>query len=112
MLNHRALKIIVMSTVFLLGIACLSFARTDHKEYRGAKLEDCRDCHGGSGVADNHGAFFMNEHKYLARKATSNPSASTATRAGASRPIFRRASRGEANTCRRRIGPISSPFIP
>lgn len=72
MLNHRALKIIVMSTVFLLGIACLSFARTDHKEYRGAKLEDCRDCHGGSGVADNHGAFFMNEHKYLARKATSN----------------------------------------
>ena len=72
MLNHRALKIIVMSTVFLLGIACLSFARTDHKEYRGAKLEDCRDCHGGSGVADNHGAFFMNEHKYLARKASNN----------------------------------------
>ena len=72
MLNNRALKIIVMSTVFLLGIACLSFARTDHKEYRGAKLEDCRDCHGGSGVADNHGAFFMNEHKYLARKASSN----------------------------------------
>lgn len=72
MLNHRALKIIVMSTVFLLGIACLSFARTDHREYRGAKPEDCRECHGGSGVADNHGAFFLNEHKLLARKASGN----------------------------------------
>ena len=72
MLNNRALKIIVMSTAFLLVIVCLSFARTDHKEYRGAKLEDCRDCHSGSGVMDNHGAFFMNEHKLLAQKASSN----------------------------------------
>jgi hypothetical protein len=72
MLNNRALKITLMSTAFLLVAVCLSFARTDHKEYRGAKLEDCRDCHSGSGVMDNHGAFFMNEHKQLAQKASSN----------------------------------------
>lgn len=72
MSNNRALKITLMSTALLLAAVCLSFARTDHKEYRGAKMEDCRDCHSGSGVADNHGAFFMNEHKLLARKASSN----------------------------------------
>lgn len=72
MLNNRALKIMLMSTAFLLVIVCLSFARTDHKEYRGAKLEECRECHSGSGVMDNHGAFFMNEHKQLAQKASSN----------------------------------------
>lgn len=72
MLNNRAIKITLLSTAFLLVAVCLSFARTDHKEYRGAKLEDCRDCHSGSGVMDNHGAFFMNEHKQLAIKASSN----------------------------------------
>lgn len=72
MLNNRALKIILMSTAFLLVIVCLSFARTSHKEYKDAKLEDCRDCHSGSGVPDNHGAFFMNEHRLLAQKASNN----------------------------------------
>jgi len=72
MLNNRAFKIILMSTAFLLMVVCLSFARTDHREYRGAKPDDCRDCHSGSGVMDNHGAFFMNEHKLLAQKASSN----------------------------------------
>ena len=71
MLN-RTLKITLMSTAFLLVIVCLSFARTDHKEYKGATPEDCRDCHSGSGVMDNHGAFFMNEHRLLAQKASSN----------------------------------------
>ena len=72
MLMNRAIKIILMSTAFLLVVVCLSFARTDHKEYRGAKMEDCRDCHSGSGVMDNHGAFFMTDHKELARKASNN----------------------------------------
>ena len=36
MLNNRALKITLMSTTLLLVAVCLSFARTDHKEYTGA----------------------------------------------------------------------------
>jgi hypothetical protein len=72
MLNYRALKILLMSTVFLIGVACLSFARTDHKAYKNATPEECRECHSGSGVAENHGAFFMNEHRVLAEKASTN----------------------------------------
>jgi hypothetical protein len=62
----------LLSTAFLLVIVCLSFARTDHREYQDAKRDDCRDCHSGSGVADNHGAFFMKDHRLLAQKASSN----------------------------------------
>ena len=72
MLINRALKIILMATAFLLVIVCLSFARTSHKEYRDATPEDCRECHSGSGVTENHGAFFMSEHRLLAEKASSN----------------------------------------
>jgi hypothetical protein len=72
MSNRRALPIILLSTAFLLVIVCLSFARTSHREYKDAKMEDCRECHGGSGVADNHGAFFVSEHRLLAQKASSN----------------------------------------
>lgn len=72
MLNNRALKITLMSTALFLGIVCLAFARTDHREYRDAKPEDCRECHSGSGVPANHGPFFLNEHKLLARKASIN----------------------------------------
>jgi hypothetical protein len=72
MLNNRKLKIVLMSTAFLLVAVCLSFARTDHKEYWDAKADDCRECHSGSGVIENHGAFFLSEHKELARKASSN----------------------------------------
>jgi hypothetical protein len=72
MRNYRTLKIGLMSTALLLVVVCLSFARTDHKEYRGAKPDDCRDCHVGSGVPENHGAFFMTGHMELARKASSN----------------------------------------
>jgi hypothetical protein len=72
MSNNRALKITLMSAALLLAVVCISFARTDHREYRDASLADCRDCHGGSGVADNHGAFFVSEHKVLAQKGPSN----------------------------------------
>ena len=72
MLNNRGLKITMMSSVFLLGIVCLSFARTSHKEYRDATPADCRECHSGSGVAENHGAYFINEHRVLAEKASNN----------------------------------------
>lgn len=72
MLNNRTLKIILLSTVFVFTLVCLSFARTDHRDYKDNKLEECRDCHSGSGVMSNHGAFFVKEHRLLAQKAGSN----------------------------------------
>jgi hypothetical protein len=72
MINKKAFKIMVMSTAFLLVVVCLSYARTDHREYKGATLEECRDCHSGAGVMSNHGAFFVKEHRLLAQKAGSN----------------------------------------
>lgn len=72
MLNNRTLKIILLSTVFVFTLVCLSFARTDHRDYKDNKPEECRDCHSGSGVMSNHGAFFVKEHRLLAQKAGSN----------------------------------------
>lgn len=69
---NRVWRIILLSAGFLLMVVCLSFARTSHREYRDAKPEECRECHGGSGVADNHGAFFKTEHRLLAQKASNN----------------------------------------
>jgi hypothetical protein len=72
MITNKAFKIIFLSTAFLLMLVCLSFARTDHREYKGVTLNECRDCHSGSGVMSNHGAFFVKEHRLLAEKASNN----------------------------------------
>ena len=72
MINHRTFKIILLTAAFLLVLVCLSFARTDHREYKSTKLEECQDCHSGSGVMSNHGAFWMKEHRLLAQKAGNN----------------------------------------
>ncbi len=72
MLNTRTFKIILLSAAFLLMIVGLSFARTDHREYKNAKPAECQDCHSGSGVMSNHGAFFVKEHRLLAQRAGNN----------------------------------------
>jgi hypothetical protein len=72
MINNKALKIILLSAGFILVLVCLSFARTDHRGYKNSKLDECRDCHSGSGVMSNHGAFFVEEHRLLAQKAGNN----------------------------------------
>ena len=59
MMTNKAFKIVVMSTAFLLVLVCLSFARTDHRDFKDNKPDECRDCHSGSGVMSNHGPFFM-----------------------------------------------------
>jgi hypothetical protein len=69
---HRALKIVQLSAVLLLLTVCVALAATNHKEYRDAAPDECRDCHRDSGVLPNHGPFFMTEHRVLAQKATSN----------------------------------------
>lgn len=65
-----------VSVPVLLAFAALpaagAEARTDHKQYKDAPIADCRECHRGSGVADNHGATFLKEHRVLAQKATTN----------------------------------------
>jgi len=70
MLTKRIIKILSISTAFTLVIACLAFARTDHKEYKNSKLDDCRDCHTGANEMNSHGGF--REHRLLARNATNN----------------------------------------
>jgi hypothetical protein len=70
MLNKRIIKILLLCTAFLLMIACLAFARTDHKEYKNSKLADCKDCHSGAGDVSNHGGF--KEHRQLAERAGTN----------------------------------------
>ena len=74
MIINKAFKIVVLSTAFLLllVLVSLSFARTDHRDYRDTKLDECKDCHSGSGVMSNHGAFFVKEHRLLAQKAGNN----------------------------------------
>mgnify|MGYP001596688156 CR=1 FL=1 len=72
MITNKAYKVILLSTAFLLILVCLSFARTDHRQYRDSKLDECQDCHSGSGVINNHGAFFVQEHRFLAQKAGNN----------------------------------------
>ena len=119
MINNKAFKIILLSAAFLLVIVCLSFARTDHRDYKDTKPEECQDCHSGSGVMNNHGAFFVKEHRLLAQKAGNNCAdchqqsfCLDCHKGGGIEPICRRACRGEGSTCPRRIGPISSPSTP
>jgi hypothetical protein len=70
MLTHTIKKLVPLCTAFLLLIACLAYARTDHKEYKNSKLGECQDCHTGSGDMTHHGDF--REHRVLAQKAVTN----------------------------------------
>ena len=116
MINNKACKILVMSTAFLLVVVCLSFARTDHREYRGAKPAECRDCHSGAGVGAIMAPFSSTNTDYwherrpaIARIAISNRSVSTATRAGTSNRFAEEPVEKQGSPCRRRIGRTSSP---
>jgi hypothetical protein len=72
MSRNKAFKIILFSSAACLFFVCLSFAKTDHREYKSAGLETCQDCHKASGVMSNHGTFFIREHRLLAKKAGNN----------------------------------------
>lgn len=72
----KPFKTVFLSTAFLLvALGSLSFAREDHKAYQGLKPNECTECHQGSDVLPNHGAFWVKEHRLPAQKATSNCSA-------------------------------------
>ena len=70
MLTKRIIKIMPLCTAFLRVIVCQAFARTDHKEYKNSKLDDCRECHSGAGEVKSHGGY--REHLVLSRKADNN----------------------------------------
>lgn len=63
-------------TILLAATACFlvvtSLGFTDHKPYRDAKQDECRECHRSSGVMDSHGAFFLRDHRGAAEKASNN----------------------------------------
>jgi len=71
-LRKTSNQILLACTVCVLVTAPLALAKTDHKDYRGAKPEECRECHQSSGVPDNHGAFFLRDHRALAQKGSNN----------------------------------------
>ena len=72
MINNKAFRIILLSTALLLLVVCLSFARTDHREFKDVALSDCPVCHSSVGVIATHGDFFVKEHRLLAQKAGNN----------------------------------------
>lgn len=70
--QHRAFTLSLMAAALLAGPPV---AADDHKQYVDAKPEECRDCHRGSGVMDNHGAEFAKDHRILAQQSGANCSA-------------------------------------
>lgn len=68
--NKRLIKILLLCLAFMLVIAGLAFAKTDHKEYKNSRLDDCKDCHNGAAIVGNHGG--VREHRLLAERASNN----------------------------------------
>ncbi len=64
--------------VALLGCALVylqqqSYAeKMAHKEYASMAIKECNDCHKSEGIAPNHGADYVREHRVLASKAGKN----------------------------------------
>jgi hypothetical protein len=59
-----------VSLVVFLALAGLSSAKTDHREFKNSRLDDCKDCHNGAAIVGNHGGD--REHRLLAQRAGSN----------------------------------------
>jgi hypothetical protein len=69
---HAFKNVLLASAASLLVAGTAAFTRSDHKQYKDAKAEDCQECHRAEGVADNHGAFFLREHRAAAQKGSNN----------------------------------------
>jgi hypothetical protein len=62
---------LALAAALLAGRPLLARA-DDHRQYKDAKPEECRECHRASSVMDNHGEFFDREHRFLAQKSDAN----------------------------------------
>jgi len=78
MSRSRASRLLPLATIAVLLLAGgMPLAgegdHEDHKAYKEAKPDDCRDCHAGSGVPDVHNApQFSREHRLVAQRANNN----------------------------------------
>jgi hypothetical protein len=54
----------------IVAVAGMSSAKTDHREYKNSRLDDCKDCHNGAAIVGNHGG--NREHRLLAQRAGNN----------------------------------------
>lgn len=46
--------------------------KQEHKEYAGAKIAECNECHKSEGIAPNHDSDFVRSHRIMAGKVGSN----------------------------------------
>lgn len=66
---------VFICTVLLMSAVYVSQAtaqKQNHKEYQDMKISECNDCHKGEGVALNHDADWVRQHRSIASKAGSN----------------------------------------
>ncbi|GFO60572.1 cytochrome c [Geomonas silvestris] len=68
-------NMVFICTVLLMSAAYVPQAtaqKQNHKEYQDMKISECNDCHKGEGVALNHDADWVRQHRSIASKAGSN----------------------------------------
>jgi hypothetical protein len=68
--NKKIIHVILLCTAFLALLAGMSNAKTDHREFKNSRLDDCKDCHNGAAIVGNHGG--SREHRILADRARAN----------------------------------------
>lgn len=62
----------VLLAALLMGVTALAWAVTPHREYAAMKIPDCNSCHEASGVAPNHTAFWLDQHRVFAERNPNN----------------------------------------
>ena len=70
-------RIVLIAALLGFGLICMqqrSYAdkKMSHAEYAKSPIKDCNECHKGEGIAPNHGADFVRDHRVLAGKADKN----------------------------------------
>lgn len=69
-------KQVTVAGMAVLGFLVIAFqfvaAKTGHIDYRDMKIAECTACHQGEGIAPNHGAFWVREHRTIAVKSSAN----------------------------------------
>jgi hypothetical protein len=64
---------IILVVMVLLITASFSMAQVRHSDYAtGVEIKFCNECHVINNVEPNHGAFWINEHRYYREKLPSN----------------------------------------
>ena len=67
----KRIGILVVMSSLLLSVSVL-WALTPHSEYSILEIRECNSCHQESGVLQNHGSFWVEEHRLFAEKRPNN----------------------------------------